>query len=104
MNRTNSKKAAGAQKKRVSKGAEGLGKAVDRGLKENSEEIADALVAGAKRGNVNVIRLIVQLANEATESGEPVANHFAASLAKALAAEPEWKGEKAAAETAAASR
>jgi hypothetical protein len=104
MNRTNSKKAAGAQKKPVSKGAAGLGRAVDRRLKDNSEKIALALVTGAMEGNVNVIRFIVQLANEVTESEEPAANHLAASLAKALAAEPEWKGEKAAAETAAASR
>ena len=68
MNRTNSKKAAGAQKKPVSKGAAGLGRAVDRRLKDNSEKIADALVAGAKRGNVNVIRFIVELANDVKES------------------------------------
>ena len=104
MNRTNSKKAAGAQKKRVNKGAAGLGKAVDRRLKQNSEKIALALVDGATRGNVNVIRFIVELANEVTESKEPAANRLAASLAKALAAEPEWKGEKAAAESAVASR
>jgi hypothetical protein len=97
------KKSAGAQKTAGSKAGRGsarLSKAADKALEANSQAIAKSLLASTLKGNVNSARLLVSLA-ESPEEKAAQGTKRRRSIAKALAAEPQWQpdGMEAAAET-----
>ena len=95
------KKAAG--KKATGRGASILNEAAGKTLEENSSEIAESLLKSTLEGNANSARLLVSLAEGPAESGKAGMKRRLRSIAKKLAAEPEWSGEtiEAAAETCA---
>jgi hypothetical protein len=95
------KKAAG--KKATGRGASMLNEAADKTLEENSSEIAKSLLANTLKGNVSSIRMLMELAGGPAESGKAGTKRRFRSIAKELAAEPEWSDDaiEAAAETGA---
>lgn len=82
-----------APKKAAGKGTAKMKAAADAALGEKCTEIAQALVDKTIAGNSMSARLLFSLAEGQTDCEEqPVAQPLC-SLAKGLAAEPEWDGE-----------
>jgi hypothetical protein len=100
------KKAAGkkaAEKKATGRGASMLNEAAGKTLEENSSKIAKSLLKSTLEGNASSARLLMSLAEGPADSEKAGMKRQIRSIAKKLAAEPEWSGEtiEAAAETSA---
>lgn len=83
----------GDKKKAAGRGASRLSEAADKTLEENSCEIAKSLLDSTLKGNVNSVRLLLELAETPPKSEETEAKPRIRSTAKKLAAEPEWNVE-----------
>jgi hypothetical protein len=76
---------------RTGKGVKILRKTAGRTVGENSERIADSLLQGVLKGDLNSAKLLLSLAElepEQEDAGKPQRGW---SAALALAAEPEWQ-------------
>jgi hypothetical protein len=83
-----------AKKKASGRGTSLLCEAADKTLEENSCEIAKSLLDSTLKGNVTSARLLVALAEGPAESENAGDMRRNRSMAKKLAAEPEWDGER----------
>jgi hypothetical protein len=86
----NGKQTAG--KKAAGQGASRLSEAAGKTLEENSSEIAQSLLDSTLKGNASSARLLVELAEGPAESKNARTKRRTGSMAKKLAAEPEWGG------------
>lgn len=80
-----------------------LNEAAGKTLEENSSKIAKSLLKSTLEGNASSARLLMSLAEGPADSEKAGMKRQIRSIAKKLAAEPEWSGEtiEAAAETSA---
>ena len=80
------------------RGSSRLSKAADKKLAQHSDQIAQTLLDSTLKGNSNSARLLVTLADGATKQASISRKRHVPSLAKTLAAEPEWGTSTAEAE------
>ena len=75
-------------------GVERLRRAADKRVGQNSEELANLLIEGAMGGKLAYTKALVGIAERKKPRPAPVKKPRRASMAKRLAAEPQWKGEE----------
>ena len=79
----------------LGRGRAKLREAADKMLEENSGKITQSLLDRTLSGNVTSARLLLELAEKKAEAEATKKKRRSPSLAKVLAAEPKWDGEKA---------